>query len=149
MKDFPKSKTIIIIFSVIFVIALSVIIPLSLMQKNIKKEVILNKNNFETYFNVKLSYSQVNSYGTIKYEITPKSDYYEKNETSQTINLTIAVKFDKYYAGLGNGAKTEYIYLKLLKNKKFEIKGSQSVKIPEDATDYDYYLSSVTGNIII
>ena len=146
MKDFPKSKTIIIIFSVIFVIALGVIIPLSLMQKNIKEEVILNKNNFETYFNLELSYSQVNSSATIKYKITPKKDYYENSETSQTINISIAIKF---YKNSSYAVKTEYIYVKLSKSKEFKVNDNKTINVPDTATRYEYFVSSVSGNIFI
>ena len=146
MEDFPKSKTIIIIFSVMFVIALGLIIPLSLMQKNIKEEIILNKNNFETYFNLELSYSQVNSSATIKYKIIPKNDCYENSETSQTINLTIAVKF---YKNSSNVIKTEYIYVKLLKSKWLEVSNNKTINVPDTATRYEYFVSSVSGTIFI
>lgn len=148
MRSLPRSKSLIIIFSSILIFTMAIAIALRFIAKEPEKQLIkLKKANFETYFNVETSYSQINESAFIKYSFTPKQDYASKSQSGQTIKVTLAVSFYKYSSTSGTPIKTEYIYINLLKSKDFKKKSSGSVEVPQNAKGYKIYVSYANGTI--
>lgn len=148
MKNMPKGKLLIIIFSIVLILVIAITIPLSFIKKEPDKQLItLKKANFETYFNVETSFSQINESAQIKYSITPNHDYAAESQSSQTIKVTLAVAFYKYSSTSGTPIKTEYIHINLQKVKSFERTSSGTVDVPENAKGYKIYVSYANGSI--
>lgn len=148
MKNLPKGKQLIIIFSIVLVFVMVTAISLRFILKGAEKQLItLNKANFENYFNVETSFSQINESAQIRYSITPRRDYASEAQSSQTIKVTLAVAFYKYSSTNGTSIKTEYVNIYLQKLKDFERTSSGTVSVPEIAKAYKIYVSYVNGII--
>lgn len=148
MKNLPKGKFLIIIFSILLILTMAVIIPLSFIKKEPKKQLVtLNKTNFETYFDVEKSFSQINGIAQIEFSISPLQNYAAESQSNPTIKITFAINFYKYSGTSGTPIKTEYIRLTLLKSKQFKKISSNTITVPENAKGYKIYISYINGTI--
>lgn len=141
-------KKILVGVSAILIIALAIAIPLSIIGKEPKKQLItLKKANFETYFDVETSFSQINEVAQIKYSIEPHDDYANEAQPEQTIKVTLAVTFYKYSNTSSTSIKTEYIHINLQKSKDFKKTGNVTIDVPKNAKGYKIYVSYASGTI--
>ena len=125
------------------------VIPISFINKpSAKGTVKIDKNNFETYFDVEISYSGFNNLSQISYKIEPKKQSItQESQSSAKISLTIAITFYRNNHASGTTAGTEYINMNLLKTRGYKINGTRSVDTPSEAKSYKTYISYAQGVI--
>lgn len=147
MKKLPRSKTVLFLSLFTVVAAILTIIPIN-FGAEARTVVALDKNSFEDYFNVEISYTTLNNILQVNYNVSPKSKSIVKSEQSTNkIVLTVTVSFYKDYNASGFSIDSKDIQIVLLKSKDYSARGVESISVPIKAQSYKLYISRAIGKI--